>query len=83
MTENRTLTLTQEGYEDLLWLSETLEFPPQMAAEYAVRLVCACVREGLLTDVPGRAWPEKAQEGIDALRSTGTMGKILKFPDGE
>ena len=44
-----------------------------MAVVYAVRLVSACVREGLLRDVPSRAWPREA-------RLTGTGGKVLAFP---
>ena len=43
-----------------------------MAAVYAIRLVTACMREGLLSDVPPVAWPERP-------RMTGTGGKVLAF----
>ena len=41
------------------------------AGHYAVRLVNACIREGLLTDVPARAWPEEARM---------EWGKVIEFP---
>ena len=43
-----------------------------MAAVYAIRLVTACMREGLLADVPPVVWPEQS-------RMTGTGGKVLAF----
>ena len=46
---------------------------------YAVRLVNACVREGLLTDVPERLWPDEAKDGVSALSETGTQGKVIEF----
>ena len=44
-----------------------------MAAVYAIRLVSACVEEGLISDVPARAWPREAQ------LLTGTGGKVIEF----
>ena len=46
-------------------------YPPEAALSYAVRLVNACIREGLLTDVPARAWPQEAH--MD-------RGKVIEFP---
>lgn len=77
---DRQIAFTKEDYEELLFLSGTLGFPPEMAAQYAVRLVNACIREGLLTDVPEALWPQEAQACVRALRSTGTMGKVIDFP---
>ena len=42
-----------------------------MTAEYAIRLVSACVQEGLIADVPARAWPQEAR------LLTGTHGKVI------
>ena len=58
-------------YDELLTLSETIGYPPEAALSYAVRLVNACIREGLLTDVPARAWPQEAH--MD-------RGKVIEFP---
>ena len=44
---------------------------PNANRRYAVRLVNACIREGLLTDVPARAWPEEARM---------ERGKVIEFP---
>ena len=77
---DKQIALSEEAYNDLLALADTLGFSPEMAAHYAVRLVHACVREGLLTDVPETLWPEEAGAGICALRSTGTLGKVIDFP---
>ncbi|MFR8178022.1 MAG: hypothetical protein ACLVB5_13495 [Christensenellales bacterium] len=57
--------------DELLTLSETIGYPPEAALSYAVRLVNACIREGLLTDVPARAWPEEARM---------ERGKVIEFP---
>lgn len=73
-----TLELSQEAYDELVSLSDTIGFSPEMAMMYAVRLVNACIREGLLTDTPSRAWPKEAQ--ADDLFDTGTGGKVIAFP---
>lgn len=69
------IKLAEDTYEELLALSDMLGFSPDMAATYAIRLVNACIREGLLTDVPSRAWPREA----DMLAGTGTGGKVIDF----
>ena len=73
MQRKLTITLNQDSYEELLDLADRLGFTPEMAAAYAVRLVNACVREGLIEDIPARAWPREAQ----ALAGTGA--KVLAF----
>ena len=70
------LTLTGEDARELSHLCAAVGFPPEVAAIYAIRLVSACVREGLFADMPG-AWPEEAQ--IPGLFDTGTGGKVLDF----
>ena len=69
-----TLDLNRDVYETLTALADSLGFTHEAAAEYAVRLVGACMREGLLEDVPARAWPKEAQ------LLTGTGGKVIAFP---
>ena len=76
MRATHTIKLAKDAYEELQSLSETLGFPPELAATYAIRLVSACIREGLLTDVPSRAWPPEADPG-SAVRAD---GRILAFP---
>ena len=66
-----TMEIRRETYEELLTLADTLGYPPEAAMSYAVRLVNACIREGLLTDVPARAWPQEAR--VD-------RGKVIAFP---
>ena len=66
-----TMEIGQATYDELLTLSETIGYPPEAALSYAVRLVNACIREGLLTDVPARAWPQEAH--MD-------QGKVIEFP---
>lgn len=68
-----TLNLDGETLEKLDALAESLGFSQEMAAVYAIRLVSACVEEGLLVDVPARAWPREAQ------LLTGTGGKVIEF----
>ena len=68
-----TLNLDGETLEKLDALAESLGFSQEMAAVYAIRLVSACVEEGLLADVPARAWPREAQ------LLTGTGGKVIEF----
>ena len=67
------LELTQDTCEELDYLADSLGYSREMAVVYAVRLVSACVREGLLRDVPARAWPREAQ------LLTGTGGKVIEF----
>ena len=67
-----TLNLDADTEEKLLQLSSALGYSPEMAAIYAVRLVSACVREGLIDDVPARAWPKEAA----ALNE----GRVLQMP---
>lgn len=69
-----TLDLDRDVYETLTALADSLGFTEEAAAEYAVRLVGACMREGLIEDVPPRAWPAEAQ------LLTGTGGKVIAFP---
>ena len=66
-----TMEIGQATYDELLTLSETIGYPPEAALSYAVRLVNACIREGLLTDVPASAWPQEAH--MD-------RGKVIEFP---
>lgn len=64
-----TMEITQEASEELEALSGYLGWPQEAALLYALRLVNACIREGLIGDVPGRAFPGQ-----------GTGGKVLAFP---
>ena len=75
----RAITLTKEADEEINRLACALGFTREETVHYAVRLVGACLREGLLTDVPERLWPEEAGEAIGRLRSTGTQGKVIAF----
>ena len=77
MVREITLRLTKEDARELSHLSASVGFPPELAALYAVRLVSACVREGLFSDIPQRAWPEEAW--ASELFDTGTGGKVLAF----
>ena len=52
-----TLDLDEQTLQKLDALAESLGFTQEMAAVYAIRLVSACVEEGLISDVPARAWP--------------------------
>ena len=69
-----TLNLDADTRERLSELAGALGCSDELAAIYAVRLVSACVREGLIEDVPARAWPTEAQ------LLTGTGGKVIAFP---
>lgn len=73
MTRRLTLNLDAQTQEKLDRLCDALEFTPEMAAIYAIRLVSACMEEGLIEDVPARAWPREAQ------LLTGTGGKVIEF----
>ena len=79
MEENITITLTGETAQMLMLLSDSLGFTPEMTAQYAIRLVAACAHEGLIADTPLRAWPEEVRGEAQALRGTGTGGKVLAF----
>ena len=79
MDENITITLTGETAQMLRLLSDSLGFTPEMTAQYAIRLVAACAHEGLIADTPLRAWPEEVRGEAQALRGTGTGGKVLAF----
>ena len=68
-----TLDLDEQTLDKLDALADSLGFTQEMAAVYAIRLVSACVEEGLLADVPARAWPREAQ------LLTGTGGKGIEF----
>lgn len=68
-----TLNLDRQTLDKLDALADSLGFTQEMAAIYAIRLVSACVEEGLLVDVPARAWPREAQ------LLTGTGGKVIEF----
>ena len=73
-----TLDLDEQTLGKLDALADSLGFTQEMAAVYAIRLVSACVEEGLIADVPARAWPREAQ------LLTGTGGKVIEFPaDGK
>lgn len=74
MQQTITLNLDRDTCEKLQALSDSLGFSQEMAAVYAIRLVSACVSEGLIEDVPARAWPKEAQ------LLTGTGGKVIDFP---
>jgi len=68
-----TIELEENTDEELSALAQALGFSREAAALYAVRLVNACVREGLIADVPARAWPREAQ------LLTATSGKVISF----
>ncbi|MGN0775727.1 MAG: hypothetical protein ACI4MM_03520 [Candidatus Ventricola sp.] len=68
-----TLNLDGQTLEKLDALAGSLGFTQEMAAVYAIRLVSACVEEGLIEDVPACAWPREAQ------LLTGTGGKVIEF----
>lgn len=78
MKRRVTLNLDEQTIEKLDALADSLGFTREMTAVYAIRLVSACVDEGLIEDVPARAWPREAQ------LLTGTGGKVIGFvPRGE
>ena len=76
MAGKLTLNLTDSDARELAHLCAAVGFPPEAAAIYAIRLVSACMREGLLDELPG-AWPEEAS--LPGLFDTGTGGKVLTF----
>ena len=74
MGQKVTLDLDRDVYDTLTALADSLRFTREAAAEYAIRMIGACMREGLLEDVPARAWSKEAQ------LLTGTGGKVIAFP---
>lgn len=70
-----TMEIPQEASRELDRLADTLGWPREAALLYAVRLVNACFREGLIDDTPPGAWPREAQ----SLYGTGTGGKVIAF----
>ena len=73
------LTLTKEMDRELTLLADALGYTREAALYYAVRLVNACVREGLLTDTPEALWPDEARDGIHALGGANTQSKVIEF----
>ena len=73
MEHRVTLKLDGQTLERLDALAQSLGFTRELAAVYAIRLVSACVEEGLIADIPARAWPREAQ------LLTGTGGKVIEF----
>lgn len=74
------MEILPEVYDELTELAQLLGVPQEAAMSYAVRLVAACIRDGLLTDEPSAAWPEEAREMKESC--TGTLGKVIAFPGG-
>ena len=74
MRRTVTLELDAQTGAQLDALSNALGFSREMAAVYAIRLVGACMREGLLEDMPARAWPREA----DLL--TAATDRVIDFP---
>lgn len=56
-----TLNLDADTERKLTALAAHLGYSREMAAIYAVRLISACMREGLLDGALSCAWPEEAQ----------------------
>ena len=75
MRATTTIRLPQDAYRELQSLSDTLGFPPELAATYAIRLVNACYREGLISDTPSSAWPPQARK-----ESVAGGARVLAFP---
>ena len=74
MGQTLTLRLDAQTSMQLEALSQALGFSHEMTVVYAIRLVSACMREGLLKDVPARAWPHEAK------LLTGAAGNVIAFP---
>ena len=60
MGKTITLNLDADTERKLTALAVHLGYPREMAAIYAVRLVSACMREGLLDGALAGAWPAEA-----------------------
>ena len=56
-----TLNLDADTEKKLGQLANALGYSQEMAAIYAVRLIHACMREGLIDHTPARAWPKEAK----------------------
>lgn len=74
MGRNITLNLDADTERKLSQLAGALGYSQEMAAIYAVRLVSACMREGLMDEYPAYAWPEEAKP------LTGGKARVLKMP---
>ncbi len=79
MRTKLSLELSEDTAAALEVLCEFTGFPREYAAQYAVRLVSACIREGLIEDTPRGAWPEEARP----LYDTDDGKKVLSFPGGK
>ena len=73
MGQTLTLKLDANTSAQLDTLSQALGFSREMTAVYAVRLVSACMREGLLDNFPARAWPREASLFIPS-------SNVITFP---
>ena len=73
MGEKLLLELDGRDSQELAFLASSLGFPRQAAALYAVRLVSACIREGLIDDIAMDAWPKEAEPMYIS------RGKLLDF----
>ena len=71
-----TIKLTDDTFEALQSLCDTLGYPPELAATYAIRLVLACYREGLISDAPDAAWPPEARR--ESVSQDGE--RVIAFP---
>jgi len=74
MRRTVTLKLDAGTHAQLEALSDALGFSKEMAAVYAIRLVGACMREGLIRDIPAHAWP------CEAEMLTAAADKVIDFP---
>ncbi len=73
MQKNVQMTFRQDVYDDIMALADEMNCPPEAAVSYAVRMIYACIQEGLLTNIRESSHQER--------KFTGTMGKVLAFPD--
>lgn len=73
MERTVTIKLEKSDCEALDRLSAWTGFTPDAAALYAVRLIDACIREGLLDGEMAYAWPQEAQR-------TSEDGRVIAFP---
>ena len=74
MERELTLRLDRHTCAQLEALSHALGFSQEMAAMYAIRLVGACMREGLIEDMPAYVWPQEAQ------LLTNSVSRVIAFP---
>lgn len=66
--------MTRGDLEALDAIAAQTGFPREAAALYAVRLVAACIREGLLGDEMSAAWPAQA------ISAGAGDGRVIAFP---